>query len=81
MLDGTSRLIYISPTAPALGLFFYLEIVMEEPMAFYTTVDPQTGLPALTTMLYRVCDQDAAKFEEACRLVELLINQAVKEAK
>ena len=38
-----------------------------------TTTDPETGLPALTTLLYKVCEQDSAKFNEACRLIRLFM--------
>jgi hypothetical protein len=45
------------------------------------TVDPTVSLagwpvPAMTTMLYRVCDNDPARFEEATRLVRLFIAAA-----
>lgn len=43
-----------------------------------TTEDPDAGVPALTTLLYRVCGKDEEKFEEACRLVNLFIEQALK---
>ena len=48
----------------------------------YKTVDPSVSLdgsplPAMTTMLYRVCDNDPAKFEEATRLIELFIKEAL----
>lgn len=41
----------------------------------YNTTDPMnplgipSGTPALTTLLYKVCDNDAEKFDEACRLI------------
>lgn len=41
----------------------------------FNTVDPMnplglpSGTPALTTLLYKVCDGDAEKFDEACRLI------------
>ncbi len=43
-----------------------------------STVDPTISLdgrpvPAMTTMLYRVCDNDPQRFEEATRLVHLFI--------
>jgi len=48
----------------------------------YTTDDPETQLdgcpvPAMTTMLHRVCGNDEAKFHEAMRLVELFIRAAL----
>lgn len=43
------------------------------------TTDPQTNLPALTTLLYRICDQDAAKFDEACRLIRLFMLKMVED--
>lgn len=54
---------------------------MTDHPAFYSTTDPQTGLPALTTLLYKVCGNDPPKFDEACRLVGLFIEQATKEKK
>ena len=50
------------------------------------TVDPDMVIgghpvPALTTLLHRVCVADPSKFEEACRLVGLFIEQARKEDK
>jgi hypothetical protein len=36
----------------------------------YTAQDPRTGLPFLTTLLYRICDNDEAKFDEGCRLLQ-----------
>lgn len=41
----------------------------------------KTQDPALTTLLYRVCDNNEEKFEEACRVVNLFIEQALKEIK
>lgn len=45
------------------------------------TVDPETSIngqpvPALTSLLFRVCDKDPDKFEEATRLLALFIEQA-----
>ena len=40
------------------------------------TTDPKTGLPALTSLLYNVCGRDQAKFEEACRLLDLFMDKA-----
>lgn len=50
----------------------------------FNTVDPQyvykgTPLPALTSMLYKVCLQDDVMFMEASRLITLFIKQALKE--
>lgn len=45
---------------------------------FLSTTDPENGLPALTTLLYRVCNGEQAKFEEANRLIELFIDEALK---
>jgi len=42
-----------------------------------TTTDPETGLPALTSLLYKVCEKDVDKFNEACRLVDLFITEAL----
>lgn len=43
------------------------------------TQDPKFQVPALTTLLYKVCDDSEDKFEEACRIVNLFIEQALKE--
>lgn len=43
------------------------------------TTDPETGLPALTSLLYRVCDGDGAKFDEACRLLKLFMIKAQED--
>lgn len=48
----------------------------------FKTVDPTVILdgkpiPAMTTLLYRVCDNDTEKFEEATRLVGLFIREAL----
>lgn len=50
---------------------------MEIEHILFSTTDPKTNLPAMTTMLYRVCENDEAKFEEACRLINLFIERAV----
>lgn len=45
------------------------------------TLDPTNpvglpgGTPALTTLLYKVCDQDMAKFDEACRIISLFLDK------
>ena len=49
---------------------------------FYRTVDPQnlfngTPVPAGTTLLYKVCGGDGPKFEEACRLMNLFVTEAL----
>ena len=47
----------------------------------YSTTDPTNpvglpgGTPALTTLLYKVCDQDTAKFDEACRIINLFLDK------
>ena len=51
----------------------------------YGTADPTVSLdgksvPAMTTRLYRVCDNDPKKFEEATRLLELFIEEALSGA-
>ena len=48
----------------------------------YGTVDPTVSfnggpVPAMTTLLHRVCDNDPKKFEEATRLVELFVAKAL----
>lgn len=50
----------------------------------YTTIDPTIVMdgrpvPAMTTLLYRVCGNDPAKFEEATRLVELFVGAALSK--
>lgn len=40
------------------------------------TTDPKTGLPALTSLLFKVCEGDQTKFEEACRLLDLFMDKA-----
>jgi hypothetical protein len=46
---------------------------------FYTVKDPETTFPAMTTLLYKVCGQDQAKFEEACRLIRLFMIAAKEQ--
>lgn len=47
----------------------------------FSTLDPTNpvglpdGTPALTTLLYRVCDQNDEKFDEACRLIGLFLDK------
>lgn len=47
----------------------------------FNTLDPMNpvglpgGTPALTTLLYKVCDQDMAKFDEACRLISMFLDK------
>jgi hypothetical protein len=50
----------------------------------FRTIDPTLRLdgqplPAMTTLLYRVCDNDPVKFEEATRIVELFISEALNQ--
>lgn len=40
------------------------------------TTDTQTGTPALTTLLHKVCNGNQTKFEEACRLLNLFMDKA-----
>lgn len=53
----------------------------------FSTVDPTVELapgkpvPAMTTMLYRVCDNDPVKFEEATRLVQLIVAEAINRSR
>ena len=56
-----------------------LEQIVEQ--ALYATRDPASPLrdgPAMTTMLYSICDNDHEKFLEAMRLVELFIHKALE---
>jgi hypothetical protein len=32
-------------------------------------------VPALTTLLYKVCDNNSEKFNEACRLIDLFMDE------
>lgn len=47
----------------------------------YSTTDPTNpvglpgGTPALTTLLYKVCDNDGEKFDEACRIISLFLDK------
>lgn len=48
----------------------------------FRTVDPTVTLegnplPAMTTMLYRVCDNNPDRFEEATRIIALFIGEAL----
>lgn len=43
------------------------------------TTDYETGLPALTTLLYKVCDGNGDKFDEACRLLKLFMLKAQED--
>jgi len=50
----------------------------------FMTRDPETQLlltnvPALTSLLYSVCDNDPMKFAEACRLVRLFIEETLNQ--
>ena len=51
---------------------------------FYNVMDPISPLaqcPAMTTMLFKVCDRDPTKFEEAIRLVGLFMAAAYEKGK
>lgn len=48
----------------------------------YTTIDPTVTfqgkpMPALTTLLHRICHNDPKQFEEATRIVDLFIRKAI----
>jgi hypothetical protein len=48
----------------------------------FRTIDPTVLLdgrpvPAMTTLLYSICDNDPDKFEEATRIVQLFISEAL----
>lgn len=45
-----------------------------------STIDSESGMPALTTLLYKVCENDEVRFNEACRLVNLFIEKALEKA-
>lgn len=50
-------------------------------VVLYNTLDPinplgvPSGTPALTALLYKVCDGDGEKFNEACRLICLFLDK------
>ena len=49
----------------------------------FRTTDPTVVIdgkpvPALTSLLHRVCQNDPERFEEATRIVALFINEALK---
>lgn len=51
----------------------------------FSTMDPQhimqgTPMPAMTTLLHKVCGNNSVKFEEACRLIELFIAKALESS-
>ena len=54
---------------------------------FYTTQDPTTSapngghLPAMTSVLYKICGRDPDKFNEATRLISLFIKEGIKNYK
>jgi hypothetical protein len=55
-------------------------------LLLYATRDPAAlfqgaPVPALTTLLYGVCDNDPDKFNEAVRLVRLFITDALEGVK
>lgn len=52
----------------------------------YGTVDPNFSIdgrpvPALTTLLHNVCGNDPKRFEEACRVVDLFVDEAIKQTR
>lgn len=53
-------------------------------LVLYTTMDPEVqiggrALPAMTTMLHRVCQNDPERFAEACRIIELFVGKALSD--
>lgn len=53
---------------------------------FYSTTDPLNklginNLPAATTLLYKVCDNNSDKFAEAVRLINLFIEETLNQVK
>lgn len=48
-----------------------------DPMVKFPTPVGPDNMPALTTLLYVVCQNDQEKFEEATRLVGLFIDHAL----
>lgn len=51
---------------------------------FYSVQDPTASLaqcPAMTTMLFKVCNQDHNRFDEAMRLVGLFMAAAYEKGK
>lgn len=46
------------------------------------TVEFKGGpVPAMTTMLFRVCNQDAEKFDEASRIIRLIVQEALRDGR
>lgn len=43
-----------------------------------STNDPEYDVPALTTLLHRVCGNNHKKFDEANRLIELFVKKALE---
>lgn len=55
----------------------YIEHVMLNTMDPNTALHSNKRIPAISTLLFRVCDGDKAKFEEACRLIKLILRDAL----
>ena len=55
---------------------------IEDKPFFYHTKDSDSPLgpntPALTTLMYKVCDNNTDKFNEACRLINLFVDKAIE---
>lgn len=52
-------------------------MMVNDPLSFGLIV-PGGTTPALTILLYRVCDNNMKKFDEACRLINLFMDAAEK---
>lgn len=44
----------------------------------YTSTDDRTGMPLMTHMIYRVCNNDTSKWDEALSIVEKAFNAGVE---
>lgn len=43
-----------------------------------STKDPVYDVPVLTTLLYKVCDNQIYRFDEANRLIRLIVEKALE---
>ena len=48
---------------------------------FYQVTDPRTNMPALTTLMYKVCKNDPVRFDEATKIVALFMLAAYEKGK
>lgn len=75
--EVTTEPLYRGNTATSLSP---VEVSTLVEKVLYSTVDMAGTIPncpALTTLLYKVCGNDGEKFDEASRLVQLFVRQAL----